>query len=196
MMREPTSFTQHPAFNIQQTNDPPIQQSDLSTTQQPRAESLDSRRNCGLRLAESFATYQPAEMTTNQLAWYVAHTRPRCEKKLAEYCEREGFLVTLPCYRTVHKYRGKTVAFRKPLFPGYVFLQLQQPQRQKLETELEVILAPQITAGARVKIKAGPLRGMEGWVQERAGVTMVLLRLDFISQAAAVKIEATELEIV
>ena len=22
-------------------------------------------------------------MTTNELAWYVAHTRPRCEKKLA-----------------------------------------------------------------------------------------------------------------
>ena len=56
-------------------------------------------------------------------------------------------------------------------------------------------LAPQITAGARVRIKSGPLRGLEGCVQERAGVTMVLLRLDFISQAAAVKIEATELEI-
>ena len=164
-------------------------------------------------------------MTTNPLAWYVAHTRPRREKKLAEYCEREGFLVTLPCYRTAHKYRGKTVTFRKPLFPGYVFLQLLQAQRQKvyqsdyvanlldvpdqetfaqqlgdilqaLETDLEVFLAPQITAGARVKVKSGPLRGMEGWVQERAGVTMVLLRLDFISQAAAVKIEATELEIV
>ncbi len=163
-------------------------------------------------------------MTTNELAWYVAHTRPRCEKKLAEYCQREGFAVTLPCYRTVHKYRGKTVSFQKPLFPGYLFLQLLPPQRQMvyqsdyvanlldvpdqetftrqlgdilqaLETDLEVFLAPHITAGARVRIKSGPLRGLEGHVQERAGVTMVLLRLDFISQAAAVKMEATELEI-
>ena len=144
---------------------------------------------------------------------------------LAEYCGREGFLVTLPCYRTVHKYRGKTVTFRKPLFPGYVFLQLLTHQRQKvyqsdfvanlldvpdqesfarqlgdillaLDSDLEVRLAPQITAGSRVKIKSGPLRGLEGRVQERAGVTMVLLRLDFISQAAAVKIEATELELI
>ncbi len=164
-------------------------------------------------------------MTTSELAWYVAHTRPRREKKLAEYCQREGFLVTLPCYRSAHKYRGKTVTFQKPLFPGYVFLQLLTQQRQKvfqsdyvanlldvpdqetfkrqlgdilqaLETDLEVFLAPHISAGSRVRIKSGPLRGLEGWVQERAGVTLVLLRLDFISQAAAVKIEATDLELI
>jgi len=164
-------------------------------------------------------------MTTNELLWYVAHTRPRCEKKLADYCQREGFLATLPCYRTVHKYRGKTVAFQKPLFPGYVFLQLLPRQRQQvyqsdyvanlldvpdqetfaqqladilraLVTDLEVRLAPQISAGSRVRIKAGPLRGLEGSVEQRAGTTLVLLRLDFISQAAAVKVEATELEIV
>src|SRR5436309_9891554 len=74
----------------------------------------------------------PTEFVNSTLAWYVAHTRPRREKKLAEYCQREGFLVTLPCYRAAHKYRGKTVAFRKPLFPGYVFLQLLQVQRQKV----------------------------------------------------------------
>jgi len=46
----------------------------------------------------------------------------------------------------------------------------------------------------RVKIKSGPLRGMDGWVEKRSGPTMVLLRLDFIGQAAAVKVEAWELE--
>ena len=164
-------------------------------------------------------------MTTDSLLWFVAHTRPRCEKKLSEYCRRENFLVTLPCYRTVHKYRGKTATFQKPLFPGYVFLELYPSQRQKvyqsdyvanlldvpdqetfvqqlgdillaLETDLEVRLAPRITAGSRVKIKSGPLRGLEGLVQDRSGVTMVLLRLDFIAQAAAVKIDATDLEII
>ena len=164
-------------------------------------------------------------MTMNQLLWHVAHTRPRCEKKLAEYCGREGLMVTLPCYRTMHKYRGKTVTFQKPLFPGYVFLQLLTHQRQKvyqsdyvanlldvpdqdlfaqqlgdillaLETDLEVRLAPQISPGTRVKIKSGPLRGLEGWVEQREGTTLVLLRLDFIAQAAAVKIDATELEMI
>ena len=163
--------------------------------------------------------------TATDLAWFVAHTRPRREKKLVEYCEREGFNVTLPLYKSVKKYRGKTVTFQKPLFPGYVFLRLlpEQPRKvyqsdhvanlltvvdqqlfeqqlgdilEALDTNYEVFLAPQITAGSRVKIKSGPLRGLEGYVEQRAGITFVLLRLDFISQAAAVKIEATELELI
>ena len=160
-----------------------------------------------------------------ELEWFVAHTRPRREKKLVEYCRREGLATILPCYTTVHKYRGKTVIFSKPLFPGYVFLQLTEGQPQKayqsdnvanllkvfdqatfaqqldeilraLETDLEVRLAPEIGQGSRVRIKSGPLRGMEGWVEQRYGVTTVLLRLDFIGQAAAVRLEAHELELI
>jgi hypothetical protein len=46
----------------------------------------------------------------------------------------------------------------------------------------------------RVKVKNGPLRGMEAWVEQRYGISTVLLRLDFIGQAAAVKLDATDLE--
>ena len=158
----------------------------------------------------------------SELAWFVAHTRPRREKKLKEYCEREGVLVTLPFYRSVRKYRGKTVTFEKPLFPGYVFLHLVPDQRhrviqsdhlanllvvhdqpqfirqlgeilQALDSGLEVYLAPEIGRGSRVLIKAGPLRGLEGWVEERYGMTTVLLPMHFIGQAAAVTLDAQEL---
>jgi transcription antitermination factor NusG len=64
-----------------------------------------------------------------------------------------------------------------------------------LEMNLEVFLAPNIGTGSRVKVKHGPLRGMEGWVEQRYGMTTVLLRLDFIGQAAAVKVQADELEL-
>jgi hypothetical protein len=46
----------------------------------------------------------------------------------------------------------------------------------------------------RVKIKQGPLSGMDGWVEKRYGPSTVLLRLDFIGQAAAIKVNATDLE--
>ena len=65
-----------------------------------------------------------------------------------------------------------------------------------LETDLEICLAPQIKEGARVRIKSGPLRGMEGFVERRSGQVMVMLRLDFIRQAAAVKMEAGDLELI
>ena len=159
------------------------------------------------------------------LAWYVAHTRPRCEKKLAEYCEREGLAVTLPLYRSVKKYRGKVVEFEKPLFPNYVFLRLTSEQRKKayqsdwvanlldvpdqelfeeqmrdiltaLETDYEICVLPNIATGKRVLINAGPLRGLEGFVEERQGKCVVLLRLDFIGQSAGVKVNAVDLEVV
>jgi transcription antitermination factor NusG len=161
----------------------------------------------------------------SDLLWFVAHTRPRCEKKLVRYCQREGISVTLPCYRAAHKYRRKTVVFDKPLFPGYVFVEILDEQRGKvhqsdclanllkvidqklflrqlaeilcaLETGLEIHLAPAIGEGMRVKIKSGALQGIEGWVERRYGMSTVLLRLDFIGQAAAVKVEATDLELI
>ncbi|MGC9941418.1 MAG: transcription termination/antitermination NusG family protein, partial [Verrucomicrobiota bacterium] len=134
----------------------------------------------------------------NETIWFVAHTRPRREKKLKQYCEREGLHAVLPCFRTARKYRGKTVVFLKPLFPGYLFIKLNHDLRQKvvqndhvarlltvpdqttfarqlqeilqaLETELEIVLAPEIGVGQRVKIKSGPLKGMEAWVEQRHG---------------------------
>lgn len=160
-----------------------------------------------------------------ELLWFVAHTRPRCEKKLAQFAEREGISVTLPCYRSVHKYRGRTMTFEKPLFPSYVFLQMLPDQRQgvyqsdyvanlldvvnqallahqlsdvlrAVGAAVEIRLAPQINEGSRVRIVAGPLRGIEGWVDHRSGMTTVFLRVDFISQAAAVKVEAHEIELI
>jgi transcription antitermination factor NusG len=161
----------------------------------------------------------------SELLWFVAHTKPRREKKLVEHCRRHEIAATLPCYSSAHKYRGKTVVFQKPLFPGYVFLQLEPGHaasvRQSdlvanlldvfdqqtfarqlqdillaLQTEVGVRLAPAIGEGMRVKIKAGPLQGIEGWVEQRYGMTTVLLRLDFINQAAAVKIDADSLELI
>ena len=161
----------------------------------------------------------------SELRWFVAHTKPRREKKLVEQCQRKEIAATLPCYSSAHKYRGKTVVFQKPLFPGYVFLQLQPGQKDfvrqtdhvanllevfdqetfqqqlhdillALEAKVGVRLAPAIGEGMRVRIKTGPLQGIEGWVEQRHGMTTVLLRLDFINQAAAVKIDAEALELI
>ena len=159
----------------------------------------------------------------SSLEWFVAHTKPRCEKKLDAWCARAHLHTCLPCYRTVHKYRGKVVSFEKPLFPGYLFLELSQSESRKvsqcdhvarlltvadqnlfrqqladiiqaLQLCEEVRVVPEIGTGTRVRVKHGPLRGMEGWVEKRHGPSTVLFRLDFIGQAAAVNIEAWELE--
>jgi len=157
--------------------------------------------------------------------WFVAHTRARCEKQYLAACQRSRLEAVLPCYPSMRRYRRKTVVFTKPLFPGYVFLRItadqsrparqhksvvrllevdDQPQFERqlesilraLETGLEIRLAPAVAEGARVKIKSGPLRGLEGWVEQRHGLQTVQLRLDFIGQAAAVKMSGEELELI
>jgi len=75
-----------------------------------------------------------------------------------------------------------------------LFLRQLDDVLRAVETDFEIRLAPRIGEGMKVKIKSGPLRGMEGWVEQRYGMNTVLLRLDFIGQAAAVKLDATDLE--
>ncbi len=157
--------------------------------------------------------------------WFVAHVKPRCEKKLLEYGEVYGFKSTLPTYKSVKKYSGKEVVFYKPLFSGYVFLFINDETRKiamqsnfvanllhvvdqelfeqqlndilfALNQEITIRLEPIIEVGARVMIKSGPLQGQEGWVDERFGMTTVLLRLDFIGQAAAIEVSSDELELI
>ena len=111
--------------------------------------------------------------------WHVAHTRPRAEKKVADYFRREGWVTELPLYPSVKRYRGKRLTFFKTLFPGYVFVRLDPGQiavaRQHqhianllvppdpeefsaqlqailtgLGGQLEVRIAPEVAAGRRV----------------------------------------------
>tara|TARA_B100000482_G_C12548763_1_gene275307 strand:+ start:24 stop:533 length:510 start_codon:yes stop_codon:yes gene_type:complete len=157
--------------------------------------------------------------------WFVAHVKPRCEKKLVEYGNIYGFKTTLPTYKSFKKYAGKDVVFNKPLFPGYVFLLINNESRKvalnsnfvanmlyvveqqlfneqlkdilyALDQEVDLRLEPIIEIGNRVIIKSGPLKGQEGWVEERFGMETVLLRLDFIGQAAAFEVSSGALELI
>jgi len=159
------------------------------------------------------------------LLWFVAHTRPRCEKKLQGWCGESGLESHLPTYASVKKYRGKEVTFHKPFFPGYVFLRatsrggrtvrqnryvanlLEPPNqaefeaqlsdiREALETLEDIWLVPRIGPGTHVLVQRGPLAGVEAWVEDRHGPSTVLLRLDFIGQAAAVKVPVEDLEVI
>jgi transcription antitermination factor NusG len=142
---------------------------------------------------------------------------------LAAFCAKEGIFHQLPLFRSPKSYRGKSLVFLKPLFPGYVFLRpapdhihllrqnrhlarlLHPPDQAEfaaqlgaillaLEANREVRLAPHIAEGQKVRLCTGPLRGLEGFVERREGVIDVILRLDFITQAAAVKVSANEVE--
>jgi transcriptional antiterminator RfaH len=56
--------------------------------------------------------------------WYVAQTRLRAEERARVNLERQGFQAYLPCYRRERRHARRCDIVRSPLFPGYVFVQL------------------------------------------------------------------------
>jgi transcription antitermination factor NusG len=185
---------------------------------------LSSREGEMYKLSE---TGHPTVVSSVAVAkhWTVAHTRPRAEKRLADHCDRLNIVYRLPLRRSVRRYDGRTVVFKCPMFPGYVFLESEvneaQPlfatghlarllsvqtfQALELEQQLNSIetalrhdvdleFCPEIRSGIQVRIRYGVLRGTLAWVQERRGQTEVILRIDFIGQAAVLRLEADALE--
>lgn len=64
--------------------------------------------------------------------WTPVRTKPRREKKLAEYCAANNIIFYLPLKRNVRRYQRRTIEFLVPMFPGYVFCVLNDTYYQKL----------------------------------------------------------------
>ena len=156
--------------------------------------------------------------------WHVLYLHPRCEKKMAEFCDVLDLHHYLPLRRETKIYQRRKVTVDKPVFPGYFFcafdndsrisvLQtnivarvLEVPHQRSFLHELAQIrkalaIDPTLWAceavrtGTRVRITGGPFRGGEGGVTARKASTKVLLNIDMIGQAVAVEIGRDLLEV-
>ena len=58
------------------------------------------------------------------MRWTAAYTKPRCEKVVKDYCDRHDITCYLPLRRKAQRYQRRTVETFLPMFPGYVFVQL------------------------------------------------------------------------
>jgi transcription antitermination factor NusG len=67
---------------------------------------------------------------------------------------------------------------------------LRQGNLQQLRIEPH----PYLTVGSRVRIKEGPLAGMEGILVRKKKVQRVVLSLDVIARSAAVEVDASDIE--
>ena len=159
----------------------------------------------------------------NEAQWFVCHTKPRCEKKLAALLLAEKFEHYLPITESVKRYGTKTKRFTKPLFPGYVFAQIvlehkarvyQQDLlariipvgnesvflRQMAEVRtliasgVELALTPPLQRGTRVKVISSPLWGLEGVVDDPANPQGIVVSVDVLQQGLHVRISADCIE--
>jgi transcription antitermination factor NusG len=155
--------------------------------------------------------------------WLVLHARPRCEKKIQDHCGREGIPAYLPLRKKTHRYGARERVFWSPLFPGYLFCTADEHQRSHLrqnryvanvlvvvdqagfvqqlrhirlalESGNVVDVVPYLEAGKRVRVKQGPLRGMEGIIHHVKNRTRVVINVDMIDRAMAVDVDSWMIE--
>lgn len=156
--------------------------------------------------------------------WNVLHVKPRCEKKMAAYCEFCSIRQYLPLRRETKIYQRRKVTVQKPVFPGYVFARLSKSDldlvvrssvlarvitvtdqerfafeieqvRKALEVDDTLGAASAIAKGKKVRITDGPFRGLEGVVSSLQGATKVVLNVDMIGQGVIVHVETGMLEL-
>jgi len=157
--------------------------------------------------------------------WWVAHTRPRNEKALALDLRARGVFWYLPLYlrTTRSKATGRISRSIMPVFPGYVFFQGDEAQRQLVLTtnriantlavhhqlqligelrQIQRVLAtqtdfhwePTIEVGQWARVIAGPLAGTEGIVCRRMSQMRLALNVRMLSQSVVVEVSRDRLE--
>lgn len=156
--------------------------------------------------------------------WWLFYTLSRREKDLM----RRLIAMDIPFYgpliaRKTRSPSGRVRTSHVPLFPGYVFVQGDDEDRQQALTtncvsrtipvtdsqsllkdlkqihcliESETPLAPEsrIKPGTLVRIKSGPLTGVEGMVSKRHNGDRLLIVVRFLQQGASISMDDFQVE--
>jgi transcription antitermination factor NusG len=165
----------------------------------------------------------PIEATAN---WYALYTAPRHEKFVADQINRQGIDCFLPLYRSMRRWKDRRKELALVLFPGYVFVQmalqnrlrvLQLPGAVRLvsfngqptpmpEEEIENLRTrlssvnvephPYLTAGRRVRVRSGPLQGLEGIIVRTKDRCRIVLSIHLIMRSVAVEVDDSDVELI
>lgn len=155
-------------------------------------------------------------------SWHVLHTKSRQEKILAGELAAMGIPFYLPIVRRARLYGTRKALVEEPLFPGYLFLLgtldqaytadrtkrianiIRVHDQKRLDWELQnlqVVLAspvaldpyPFLRKGTRVRVRSGPLQGLQGVVDERINDRLIL-QVETLGQAVSLEIDGALLE--
>jgi transcription antitermination factor NusG len=163
--------------------------------------------------------------TAEPRQWFAVYTNSCREKRVAEHCDVRDIESFLPVYRSTRRWRnGCTVNLERPLFPGYVFVRVNQTHRVRVlelpgvvsivgaarqptplpDAEIEALrngihlsnAEPHryLKVGERVKIRSGPLEGMTGILTRKKNSLRVVLTLDLIMKSISVEVDEQNLE--
>jgi transcription antitermination factor NusG len=155
--------------------------------------------------------------------WWAVYTKSRQEKALARDLFARQIPFYLPLVEKTTYYGNRPIASRLPIFANYVFLYASEDERvvslttnrvsrtlhvndpealRRDLTHLRHLIASgtpltvesRWMPGQRVRIKRGPLAGLEGTILKRRGQTRLLVSVEFLQQGASMAVDDFLLE--
>mgnify|MGYP002624318418 CR=1 FL=1 len=156
--------------------------------------------------------------------WYFVRVKPRAEKRMQAWLKGSRIWNYLPVYVNVLKVQRRTERFENPIFPGYLIARMDAAERvQALKSNLVVMLIPidkprevihqlrQVVRAMRgnqelknvpmagktgrfVKIKSGPMTGLEGYVVKRGGKFAVVVNMEALGTAIEVAVSPEDID--
>jgi transcription antitermination factor NusG len=156
--------------------------------------------------------------------WIAFYTLARREKDLMRKLEAAAVPFYAPLIRRrLHTAGGRVRHSFVPLFPGYVFAPVDDEQRREalatntvarwlsiadermlvddlraikrlIDTERPLTPEARLEPGQVVRVRSGPLRGVEGVVQKRRGSQRLVVAVRFLNQGASIELEDVDLE--
>ena len=155
--------------------------------------------------------------------WYVLHVKPRCEKKVNDFLAAIRVFHYLPLVRKVAKVQRRRIVRHLPVFPGYVFTRLFPDERSRVLGTKQVVRTIEVgeprkmihqlrqvehasrlptdlhildtfEPGERVKVVAGPLRGLEGQIRRKGGAATLVLTVDILGRAIEAAVSPSDLQ--
>ena len=155
--------------------------------------------------------------------WWVLYTKARQEKALSRELLGHRIPFYLPLVKKTSVRRGRKTTSHVPLFSGYLFLYgteqerivslttnrisriltVDDPERlvydlrqlrRLIASNAPLTVESRLLPGDHVRVRQGPLMGLEGTVLTRRGTTRLLVSVDFLQQGASVEIDDFLLE--
>ena len=157
-------------------------------------------------------------------SWYAVYTCVRHEKRVAEQMERRRLKGFVPLYWAAHRWKDRRKEVLLPLFPSYVFVHVALRDRLRvleipgvvsiissqgkptplLASEIEAFRQvfggvrmephPYLQAGCRVRVRRGPMAGLEGFFLRRKEGLRLVVSIDILMRSVAVEIAETDVE--
>jgi len=155
-------------------------------------------------------------------AWYLVQSKPRNEARALENLVRQGYTTYLPLIEVERLQRGKLLKKMEPLFPRYLFLQLEEgndnwgPIRSTLgvagmvrfghmyamvseevidhvRKRTQEVRQSLFAAGEAIRVVSGPLLGLEGIFEIADGEQRSFVLLEFMQKQQRVSVSTADL---